>query len=148
MDKKAIIGQRAYKGAKYAMIMIWIIVLILLGTLIKRNITLTAENVRKDVFNVFNATDGSVIYLDDVISISVNTSNEIEKSIEKTQILYNKISKYKFKNNINGIKLMIGDIEGKPILLSDITLQEFKDIRWKDDKTYDEVIEQLNIRLQ
>lgn len=148
MDKKAIIGQRVYKGAKYAMIMLWIIVLILLGTLIKRNITLTAENIRKDVFNIFNTTDGSVIYLDDVISISVNTSNGIEKTIEKTQILYNKISKYKIKNNIKGIILIVGDVEGKPILFSDITLKEFKDIRWKDDKTYDEVIKQLNIRLK
>lgn len=147
MDKEKI-GRGIVKGAKWLMVVMWTIVLILLTILIKKNITLSAQNIRKDVAENFKNSDFSVVHLDDSVNITISTKADTEDIIPQVRNLYRKLSKYKLTNNVGTISLIIGDMNDRPIMYSKIELQNLKQVKWDNIKTYEGVIEILNIKIK
>ncbi len=147
MDKEKI-GRGIVKGAKWLMVVMWTIVLILLTILIKKNITLSAQNIRKDVVENFKNSDFSVVHLDDSVNITISTKADTKDIIPQVRNLYRKLSKYKLTNNVDTISLIIGDMNDRPIMYSKIELQSLKQVKWDNIKTYEGAIEILNIKIK
>lgn len=147
MDKEKI-GRGIVKGAKWLMVVMWTIVLILLTILIKKNITLSAQNIRKDVVENFKNSDFSVVHLDDSVNITISTKADTKDIIPQVRNLYRKLSKYKLTNNVDTISLIIGDMNDRPIMYSKIELQNLKQVKWDNIKTYEGAIEILNIKIK
>jgi hypothetical protein len=147
MDKEKI-GRGIVKGAKWLMVVMWTIVLILLTILIKKNITLSAQNIRKDVAENFKNSDFSVVHLDDSVNITISTKADTKDIIPQVRNLYRKLSKYKLTNNVDTISLIIGDMNDRPIMYSKIELQNLKQVKWDNIKTYEGAIEILNIKIK
>lgn len=153
MDKEKI-GKRIAKGSKWLLIVLWTIVLILAIMVVIKYKTLSIENINKTAIEVFReGYYGSAIELDDdkvLISVEI-PKNDKTIAVEKAKEYIYKLSKYK-NRKYKDLVLIIGHkttAQEKNILLTaDIELTKIKSIDWNKLTRYEDVIKELNIKLQ
>lgn len=153
MDKEKI-GKRIAKGSKWLLIVLWIIVLILAIMVVIKYKTLSIENINKTAIEVFReGYYGSAIELDDdkvLISVEI-LKNDKTIAVEKAKEYIYKLSKYK-NRKYKDLVLIIGHkttAQEKNILLTaDIELTKIKSIDWNKLTRYEDVIRELNMKLQ
>lgn len=149
MDKKAIIGQRVFKGVKYLAVVLWAIVAILVVILIGKIKTLNIGNINKTTIEVFG--EGNALELEDgkiLVSAKIPKNNKAI-AVEKARDYVYKLNKYKNKQ-YNTLILIVGfqtTFEQKDIILTaNIDLNKIKSTNWSKMTKYEDVVDELCIK--